>query len=1222
MKTMLRAVIKKHIKLLISVTLIASLGFSLSWGLSGGYVSLERSLRDYVEKYHYPDVCITTEITTSDDADSLLAIDGVQGCDTRLFADTLMKTSDEDYFSVRVFSYTDSERQTFCRWSESDGGDGVLIEYNFAENNGISAGDTVSFRVRDEYRDYTVSAVISRPETLSAKVSDNAWGLNYDFGYIYAPAVLLAEEFEKDYRDNKAQLDEKSDELSAQKNSAQKLLDEKEDQLMQAKKLLSEMREEYLSSSVEAESAIEELNKTKDELLSSEQELEEKKAELAAAYETAASTVEELSSKLDLLTRAKEGLDEINAAEKELKSAGDRLRSDSVQRLISLLSDLPDSAKMSELISGAEELSDYLDQMDKIGFHYDLSAPIGFLEKTLNDFEAQMDADYAYLSSHKVEAMIASSEAFSPTDAGYSELNAVLRRYSAVSVTDAASLKSAYQTALSRLTALRDRARRPSIRQTLDLLKSIETDRSAKELLDSVLSAENELRGLSEGASLEQMTAKDVKQLYTQALEQTDEALDTLSESRGSVVKELSANGIGESDLPGTLTQLSDGIASARSAYAELKDASVELDEDITDIKDGIAEIDDGISEIEGKLSDGQSQLNSVENEIAGGESKLSESAKEMRVFTDLEDELERAYKKLGDSEGYDRLCNQFLLYLEDDADADRVLEQARAALSDSAVKSGYTYRQSPVKKRIDNNLNPMSAMMSMLPAIFFGIVLIVVFLFMSMIIRQSRRDIGILMALGIGKASVRGMFCVVAAGVALGGIILGSGIGLAVRGYVGGYFKSFFPLPEFTYLPDIGGFAVGALATFGVCVTATLIGTVMIERITPKEAMSRPVQADISVPAFLNRLLSKASPMLKFNLTSLFRNKGRFLFSTICVSTSVMMIFTSVSFIASKNHVIHQTFDERIRYDCQIFFENDPSDDLLSEIEAIEGVSEAEKVLIYDIAVSSDKGSEQTTVYAIAPENRMIGINSMNGESLAPERGTIIVDRHLADALGGVEVGDSLTVASNRFTVSGMTDQCVNRAQYITQENVSGTGKPELYSVLCRFDGEPRRRLLAFLTEHDDYLYTVFTEALYNINHQLYATYDLAAWILIAFGVLIGFIIVLNTAITNLQDNKRELCVLRTLGFQHTEISRSRFTQSLLQFITACVIGLISGTFLARFTLLRISTPTEEFAYACGVKEALIVSLIVFLYILFSHLAAMRTMKKWNHAEVVKDKE
>ena len=175
---------------------------------------------------------------------------------------------------------------------------------------------------------------------------------------------------------------------------------------------------------------------------------------------------------------------------------------------------------------------------------------------------------------------------------------------------------------------------------------------------------------------------------------------------------------------------------------------------------------------------------------------------------------------------------------------------------------------------------------------------------------------------------------------------------------------------------------------------------------------------------------------------------------------------------------------------------------------------------------------------------------------------------------------------------------------------------------MLCRFDGEPRRRLLAFLTEHDDYLYTVFTEALYNINHQLYATYDLAAWILIAFGILIGFIIVLNTAITNLQDNKRELCVLRTLGFQHTEISRSRFTQSLLQFITACVIGLISGTGLARVTLLRISTPTEEFAYACGVKEALIVSLIVFLYSLFSHRAAMRTMKKWNHAEVVKDKE
>ena len=65
MKGMLSAIRKKHIKLLVSVAIIASLGFGMAAGLICGYNSLKHSLEDYVTSYDYPHAVITTEVTTS-----------------------------------------------------------------------------------------------------------------------------------------------------------------------------------------------------------------------------------------------------------------------------------------------------------------------------------------------------------------------------------------------------------------------------------------------------------------------------------------------------------------------------------------------------------------------------------------------------------------------------------------------------------------------------------------------------------------------------------------------------------------------------------------------------------------------------------------------------------------------------------------------------------------------------------------------------------------------------------------------------------------------------------------------------------------------------------------------------------------------------------------------------------------------------------------------------
>ena len=139
--------------------------------------------------------------------------------------------------------------------------------------------------------------------------------------------------------------------------------------------------------------------------------------------------------------------------------------------------------------------------------------------------------------------------------------------------------------------------------------------------------------------------------------------------------------------------------------------------------------------------------------------------------------------------------------------------------------------------------------------------------------------------------------------------------------------------------------------------------------------------------------------------------------------------------------------------------------------------------------------------------------------------------------------------------------------------------------------------------------------------DEKTFATYDAIAWIIIGFAVVIGLIII-NTTNTNLLEQKKELCVLRTLGFQHSELSRQWFVQSLLQFVFSCVIGLAAGGYSQRVALQNLSSDTREYTYANGIREYILTAAMVLAFIVVSHVVAMESLKKWDIVETVKEKK
>jgi hypothetical protein len=246
--------------------------------------------------------------------------------------------------------------------------------------------------------------------------------------------------------------------------------------------------------------------------------------------------------------------------------------------------------------------------------------------------------------------------------------------------------------------------------------------------------------------------------------------------------------------------------------------------------------------------------------------------------------------------------------------------------------------------------------------------------------------------------------------------------------------------------------------------------------------------------------------------------------------------------------------------------------------------------------------------------------LDEKGGVVPVPEEGAVL-DKQLAETLGA-QAGDTVRVDGVPLKITAISDQSVGRTQSVSSTQAQALGEPALRSVICRVQEADEGKLMEFLIGREAYIYSVFTRMAYASYYAIFITYDVPASLVAGFAVLIGLVIVVNTGNTNLLEQKRQLSVLRALGFQQSQISRSWYVQSLLYFLFSLALGLPGGIVVAKMALFRMSVASRTYPF---VHEAWVYALtagLVLAYITFSHFMTMWSMKKWNIVENVKDKE
>ncbi len=527
------------------------------------------------------------------------------------------------------------------------------------------------------------------------------------------------------------------------------------------------------------------------------------------------------------------------------------------------------------------------------------------------------------------------------------------------------------------------------------------------------------------------------------------------------------------------------------------------------------------------------------------------------------------------------------------------------------------TYEESEVITQYRDTLRGVNMISLAVPIAFFLVVLVVTSLFLFQIVRQCRKDIGIMRALGENKKSITLIYVLLALLIALISWAIGTGIGVgitAIANYAYGTATRLYPLPLSV---NFGLVAIALGAMVLVCVTTSLLASLSISKIKPVEAMKALPPMNNKTP-YLVRTIFKNSPItLKISISQTLRNLRRYILSGICLLASGMMVFFALSMELSKRSIINQLFEARQNYDVQVYFDAHASSDLESYFDNDDNIKAKTLIKYVPTEVTYKDTNEVILINGIKSDQDLLRVVSDYNEIISvPEEGIILSLYHANLLKCGV--GDIISINDIDVEVKAISNEFLFQVSYMNYAAIDST--TERGSLLAQV-----KDINAFFNKYKDtpnVTYISFTDVIKQENNDRLMAFSYSSYILNAISIILGFMIVFNMMQTNLKEQKRTFATIRTLGYQRREISASNLLMSLVQYIIAMALAIPLGMVLSKLLLNGISIPTQTFPFPKSSLMYILSMVLVLAFLLISHFISMNSMKKWNLPEAVKERE
>ena len=203
---------------------------------------------------------------------------------------------------------------------------------------------------------------------------------------------------------------------------------------------------------------------------------------------------------------------------------------------------------------------------------------------------------------------------------------------------------------------------------------------------------------------------------------------------------------------------------------------------------------------------------------------------------------------------------------------------------------------------------------------------------------------------------------------------------------------------------------------------------------------------------------------------------------------------------------------------------------------------------------------------------------------------------------------------------ITDISFQYFHPIAYLSKNQMESITSDYVSSFLI--DTTDNNLLLNYLTSSSNQCLTVFTESLSKDLLGIFDAVNIFIYILIAFAFLMGLIILAIMSQNTLMEQKRQVSVLRLVGFRIIDISNFWTIQSVLQLILATILAIPLGCLASYILFLLASSSTQIYPFVFDYKVVLIGFGFILFVVVACHLLSMISIKRWNLADNTRSRE
>lgn len=545
-------------------------------------------------------------------------------------------------------------------------------------------------------------------------------------------------------------------------------------------------------------------------------------------------------------------------------------------------------------------------------------------------------------------------------------------------------------------------------------------------------------------------------------------------------------------------------------------------------------------------------------------------------------------------------------------------LENKKEELSKLSEVSVYSTKRSetPSFYEYKSEIERIKSISNVFSLVFFLVTILISLTIIIKMIDEEKKQIGTLRTIGYSKFELVFKYAFYAFLISFLGSIIGSLLFYKIIPLViGCCYNKFYDMPNLSTTLQMNYIIFAILFS---CFT-TILASIFTFFINNKKAPAKLVENKPSKTKkiFLEKfpkIWAKLSFSNKLTIKNVFKYKRRFFITIIGICCSTALILASLGIKNSMMNIVNKQFQKINKYDMVITTNGNISNEDKANIEnELNNQKEIKEMLL---TYKSKVKVENENAYLIVPNdkdeiNDFITLRKDN-KDLKLKNDGIILSENLANILK-VKVGQEIkiTLSNNKIIttkISAITKNYIENYAYMspTLYNKLVKEKPNYTTILVKnnkLNKKEKQNLRNNISSISNIENVELSETIKENYKDIMNTLNYVIIIFIISAIFLTFLVLYNIGYINLEERKKELKTLKSLGFYSSEITKYIFKEILVLCIIGILIGLIIGSFLTYYIIKSCEINTFIFSFNINIFSYLITIVITLFFVLLINL-------------------